>query len=148
MARARGAPLLLLVAGEGELAPAVAAAGGEAVRMLGFQADVQRVLAASELFVMPSAREGTSLAVLEAMASGLAAVVSDGPGNPEAVGDAGVVVPFGAVGAFSEALERLTREPLTRKRLASAAQERVAREFSIESFLSGTRRVYEEALLR
>jgi glycosyltransferase involved in cell wall biosynthesis len=148
-ARARGAPLVLVVAGDGPLREemtAQAVAGGDGVRMLGFRDDVESLLGACDVFVMPSAREGSSLAVLEAMSHGLPTVVSDGAGNPEAVGEAGVVVPFGDVSALADALEQLVREPHTRKRLGAAARERVAHDFSLESFLAETRRVYEEAL--
>ena len=55
------------------------------------------------MFVLPSEREGQALAVLEAMAHELPVIVSDGVGNPEAVGSAGVVVPLGDVAALAEA---------------------------------------------
>ena len=94
-AAGRGAPVVLLVAGDGPQADAVAALASPAVRPLGFRRDADRLLAAADIFVLPSTREGLSFAVLEAMAQGLALVVSDGPGNPEAVADAGLVVPAG-----------------------------------------------------
>ena len=46
---------------------------------------------------LPSLWEGMAYAVLEAMALGRALLVSDGPGNPDAVGDAGLVFPAGDV---------------------------------------------------
>ena len=70
-----------------------------------------RLLAAADAFVMPSEREGLSLAVLEAMGRGLPVVVSDGAGNPEAVGDAGIVVPLGDVSALAAALAPAGRRP-------------------------------------
>ncbi len=70
------------------------------------------------------------------MAHGLAMIVSDGPGNPEAVGDAGVVVPVGDVAGFAAALRR---DPAP---LGAAARERVQREFTVERLLDGVRAAY------
>lgn len=146
LVRSRGLPLVLLVAGEGPLREEISGRAGEGVRALGFRKDTGRLLAAADLFVMPSAREGASLALLEAMAHGLPAVVSDGPGNPEVIGDAGIVVPFGDEHAFAEALARLASDPAERDRRGAAARRRVEREFDADSFVSGIERVYEAVL--
>ncbi len=98
---------MLLVAGDGPQADEVAGLASRAIRPLGFRRDVDRLLVAADIFVLPSTREGLSFAVLEAMAQGLALVVSDGPGNPEAVGDSGIVVPAGDVDAWAAALAAL-----------------------------------------
>jgi glycosyltransferase involved in cell wall biosynthesis len=95
---------------------------------------------------MPSSREGASLALLAAMGHGLPVVVSDGPGNPEAVGDAGIVAPFGEEHAFAEALAALAADPAERRRIGAAARERVEREFDADSFVKAIERVYEEVL--
>jgi glycosyltransferase involved in cell wall biosynthesis len=95
---------------------------------------------------MPSRHEGLSFAVLEAMAAGVACVVSDGPGNPEAVADSGVVFPAGDADGLRAALARLAADPAQRARLAAAAQERAAAEFSIARFLERMGAVYAEAL--
>ena len=52
---------------------------GSRVRWFGDRADVDRLLRAADLFVLLSHREGLPLAVLEALASGLPAVVTDLP---------------------------------------------------------------------
>ncbi len=145
-AREGGAPLVLLVAGDGPQAEAVRARRSGGVRPLGFRRDPERLLAAADVFVLPSTREGLSFAVLEAMGHGLATVVSDGPGNPEAVGDAGVIVPAGDETALAAALARLAGEPAERRRLGDAARERVAARFSLSAMLSGTRAAYDAVL--
>ena len=141
-ARARGAALVLLLAGDGPQAADAEDRAGPAVRPLGFRDDVPRLLAAADLLVMPSAREGISFAVLEAMGRGLAMVVSDGPGNPEAVGDAGVVVPFGDRQALTAALTRLATDHDERVRLGAAARERVRTTFTLERLRAETQEVY------
>jgi glycosyltransferase involved in cell wall biosynthesis len=139
---AAGVPnAVVLVAGEGPQHDALAAAGA---RMLGFRRDPERLLAAADVLVMPSRHEGLSFAVLEAMAAGLPCVVSDGPGNPEAVGDAGVVFPAGDEVALREALARLAADPAERARLAEAARARAASEFSVDRFLERMGAIYAE----
>ena len=142
-ARERGAPLTLLVAGSGPLANELAALAGDAVRPLGYRTDPQRLLAAADIFMLPSEREGLSFAVLEAMATGLALVVADGPGNPEAVGEAGLVLPAGDAEAFATTLAELAADPERRAQLGAAARARAAERFTLEAMCDGVRAAYE-----
>jgi glycosyltransferase involved in cell wall biosynthesis len=84
--------------------------------------------------------------VLEAMAHGLAMVVSDGSGNPEAVGDAGVVVPVGDVDAWAAELARLAADADERARLQRAARARAVARFSVERFRNDIEAIYDELL--
>jgi glycosyltransferase involved in cell wall biosynthesis len=145
-ARDRGARLVLLIAGGGPLEREVAAHAGPAVRPLGHRDDLEELFAAADLFLLPSHREGMSFALLEAMAYGLAAVVADGTGNVETVGEAGVVFPAGDLEAMSERLFDLSEDADSRNRLGNAARERIRNELSIGRFLEGTREQYEAAL--
>lgn len=145
-AAAQGAPVILLLAGDGPLAAEVRARASACVRPLGYRGDPARLLAAADVFVLPSEREGLSFAVLEAMASGLAIVVSDGPGNPEAIGDTGIVVASGNVDALAAALRSLALDTAARGRLGAAARERAAREFGEERMLAGIADAYAAAL--
>jgi glycosyltransferase involved in cell wall biosynthesis len=140
-----GAPLVLLVAGDGPQAAEVAGRASASVRPLGFRSDPGRLLAAADVFVLPSEREGLSFAVLEAMAHGLALVVADGAGNPEAVGDAGLVVPAGDVGALAAALRSLAVDSYERARLGAAARERALGSFGLERMLAGVAEAYAVA---
>ncbi len=143
-ARADGVPLVLLVAGSGLEEGAVRAHEGPAVRAVGFSKDPERLLTAADVFVMPSEREGLSLAVLEAMGHGLATVVSDGAGNPEAVDEAGLVTPLGDSAGLAATLAELARDPQLRERLGRAGRERVERLFSAERFLDDMSGVFED----
>src|SRR5262249_39898835 len=93
-AASKGTPVVLLFAGDGPMRGELEALAPEnhTVHVLGFQSDTHRLFAAADFFVLPSRREGLSFALLEAMSHGLTPIVSDAPGNPEAVGDAGVIV--------------------------------------------------------
>jgi glycosyltransferase involved in cell wall biosynthesis len=145
-ARAGGAEVVLLIAGDGPLEREVSARQSKGVQTLGHRDDLEDLYAAADLFVLPSHREGMSFALLEAMAHGLVPVVSDGPGHAETVGSAGVVFPAGDLPALSESLAALAADPEARAQRGTAARERVAAELSLERFLAGTRAQYEAAL--
>jgi glycosyltransferase involved in cell wall biosynthesis len=145
-AAAAGAPLVLLVAGGGPLLECARALAGPAVRVLGQRGDPRNLLAASDILVMPSRREGQSIAVLEAMRDGRAVIVSDGPGNPELVGDAGLVVPVGDVAALAAAFARLAADPGARARLGAAARRRYDEGFSMARFEERMEVLYRETL--
>jgi glycosyltransferase involved in cell wall biosynthesis len=144
-----GAPLALLVAGDGPLRPDLERAAREGgpgtVHMLGFRRDVDRLLGAADFFVLSSRREGLSFSVLEAMSLGLPPVVSDAPGNPEAVGDAGIVVERGDVAGFAEAFRLLLNES-ERRVLGERARDRVSRAFRADEMVRRTRDVYDEVV--
>jgi glycosyltransferase involved in cell wall biosynthesis len=142
------AGVTLLVVGDGPLRAQFELAGGQGadLRVLGRRQDVRRLLAAADVFLLPSRREGLSFALLEAMSLGLAPVVSDGPGNPEAVGDAGIVVPFGDVAGFAAALSRLRDDVAFRFQLSAKARARTLGNFSAERMLRETKEAYEAAL--
>ena len=136
-----------LIVGDGPLAERVSTRiDGDGIRALGHRNDVGALLDACDVFTLPSEREGISLALLEAMARRRAVLVSDGPGNPEAVGDAGVIVPYGDSGALADSIGRLTGDRALRERLGEAARARFLERFTIERMVEETRRVYESAL--
>lgn len=148
VAAARRAGVTLLVAGEGPLEAELRAQADATVRVLGFRRDLPDLLQAADLFLMPSEREGQSMAVLEAMAAGRALVVSDGPGNPEAVADTGVVTPYGDVDALAAALASLAADPAARARLGAAARARVEAELSVTRFQERWGAIYARLLTR
>ena len=98
----------------------------EQVQFLGFRSDPQTFLLQAGVFVLPSRFEGMPNALLEAMAAGLAVVVTDAsPGPLEVVvnGVSGLVVPSDDPFALAEALDRLATDPLLRERLGAAARD-------------------------
>ena len=145
-AAAAGASLVLLVAGDGPLAPAVAARAGPLVHVLGHRDDPETLFAAADVLVMPSWREGASIAVLEAMRAGIAVVVADSPGNRELVGDSGLIVAAGDTSALTDALTRLAGDRELRETLGAAGRARFQARHSPKAFLAATAAVYSEAL--
>lgn len=105
------------------------------VEFVGRTTDVPDYLRASDIFVLPSYREGLPNAVLEAMASGVACVVSRLPGvTDRLIADEanGLLVEPGDVGGLADALDRLLRTPALRAQLGARARETVLAGYSIE----------------
>jgi glycosyltransferase involved in cell wall biosynthesis len=146
LARARGATFVLLLVGDGPLLDDVHAAAGPATRVLGFRDDADRLFRAADLFVMPSLREGSSFALLEAMGHGLAIVASDGRGIREMVGDSAIIASAGDVDAFAGAIIELASDRARRDELGAEARARVGDRFGVERFVAATHQVYEAVL--
>jgi glycosyltransferase involved in cell wall biosynthesis len=123
---------------------------GDAVRMLGPRDDVPKLLAASDVFVMPSLREGLPMSLLEAGAAGLPAVASAVGGIPEVVehGVTGVLIPAGDVERLSEGLLELLRDPVRRQELGEAAQLRVSARFGLTRTIEALEGLYVDLLAR
>lgn len=122
----------------------------ERVRFLGRRQDVPELLAACDVFALPSLYEGSSLAVLEAMAAGRPVVSSAIGGTEELIedGDSGLLVPPGDAGALRDALRRLLDDAGLRDSLAARARERVERRFTRERMAAEVTAIYEELLRR
>ncbi len=117
--------------------------GGGHVRRIGFEPDVRNLLSLSEALVHPSHSEGFSLAVLEAMASGLP-VVATRCGGPEEIvedGVSGLLVPVGAPRELAAALRRLLAEPEAARAMGQAAARR-AGAFRLEATARGIEAIY------
>ena len=141
-----GPPVVGLVAGEGPMRTELERTPSGNLRILGYRDDLDRVLRASDACVMTSEREGSSLVILEAMARRLPVVVSDGAGNPEAVGEDGIVTPFGDARAVADALRRLVASPELRRDLGERGRGRVERLHDARRMVAATRAVYEGAI--
>lgn len=91
-------------------------------------AEMMRLLAEHDAYLLPSAFEGMPHAMLEAMAQGCVPVVSDIPsGVPEVVDDGrqGFRVPIGDVDGFASRLADLQADPARRAAMAAAAHRRI-----------------------
>lgn len=100
--------------------------------------------------VCPSRREGYGVVARQAMAHGRPVVATAVGGLAEAIvdGESGVLVPPGDPQALRRALERLLADPDLRRRLGSAARERVRERYSREVAARATLAAYEDALSR
>jgi glycosyltransferase involved in cell wall biosynthesis len=139
----------VVVVGDGPsreaLAAQVARLGlGERVRLLGERADVREVLAALDVFVLPSRTEGMSNALLEGMAMALPVVATAVGGNPEVVTPGtGVLVPAEDPGAMAAAVTDLLDAPERAAALGSAARRRVEERYGARAMVRRLEAVYD-----
>ena len=136
----------LVLAGDGPLRAELEARAheldiAESVRFLGVRRDVPALLRTWDVFCLSSLSEGTSVTLLEAMASGLPAAVTAVGGNPEIVeeGKTGVLVPRGDAQSMGGALIRLLGDAGMRERMGRAGQERVRGSFTLDGMIDGYR---------
>lgn len=119
----------------------------DSVLFAGYREDAARLCAAFDLFTLSSVHEGLSIALLEAMAAGTPAVVTDAGGLPEVVEDGvhGRVVPRRDPAALAAAIVELLSDDGLRARMGRAARKR-ARGFDIRRAVRRMEQVYEELL--
>jgi len=129
-------------------AQAAALALGDRVVFLGHRTDIPALLAACDVFALPSLYEGSSLAVLEAMAAGRAVVSSAIGGTDELIrdGDSGLLVAPGDAEALAAALRRLFADDELRAALARRGRARVERDFTSDVMSQRVTRIYERLL--
>jgi glycosyltransferase involved in cell wall biosynthesis len=106
----------------------------ERVKLLEFRSDIPELLAASDCFVLSSDSEGLSYSIVESMAAGLPAVVTNVGGNKELVthGESGYLVARDDPEQFAVYLEKMTSDARARRELGEKARVRAKRSFSIE----------------
>jgi len=107
------------------------------VLLAGVFDEIDELLSAADLFVLPSYEEGMSLALLEAMAAGLPVVASDIPGNRPLVsdGEQGLLVPPRDAAALAAAIDRIWNEADLAAQLGAAARDRAMSRFSLDRTL-------------
>ncbi len=115
------------------------------VRFLGVRQDVPGLLAAADLFVLPSRSEGMPNALLEAMAAGLPVVSFNvgGVGEVLSHGQTGLLVPPEDVDGMSRAMQSLLESEQERRRLGAAAQECIRSQHTLESMCGKYARLFE-----
>ena len=116
----------------------------ERVHLLGFREDAADVIAAADVFAMPSLSEGLPLAIIEAMFAGRAIIASRIGGIPEVVTDGAealLAVP-GDDANLAERLRALLVSPELRARLGEAASRRAAFRLTLERMTDEYERIY------
>ncbi len=120
----------VLIAGEGKLGKKLKKLSSELgttskVKFLGFirNEDLPSLYQSSDIFVLPSKKEGMSNSMLEAMASGLPIITTDVGGIEELIKENGIVIPQGRIDVLADALTELILNPEKRRRMGIESRE-------------------------
>jgi glycosyltransferase involved in cell wall biosynthesis len=139
----------LVLVGEGEehqsLLKLISTYGLEKrVFLLGFVPDVRQYLAAADVFLMPSRKEGMPFGLLEAGRAGLPVIAARVGGIPEVVehGQNGLLIRPNDIDGLADAMTRLLTDREEAMRLGAELKKTVAGKFSEEEMLRQTTSVY------
>jgi glycosyltransferase involved in cell wall biosynthesis len=147
-------PLRILVIGDGPQADEIYEfvrenALEDTVIFAGFQKNVVDILPAFDVFVLPSLTEGTSMALLEAMACGLPIIATAVGGTPKVVDSHknGLLVPPASPQAIVDAAQQLYADTGFRKKIGDAALRTIESDFSITRWLEKINSIYVGAFI-
>lgn len=153
MARPELSALHLVVVGDGELrgellSRAAALGIDGRVHFLGARRDLGNILAAVDIFTMPSFWEGLPLSMVLAMGAGLPVVASRVAGIPEVVnhGVTGLLVDPGDSTQLAQALHGLVVDRPLRARLGEAARAFVLPRFGVDGYVASIATLYDRLL--
>ncbi len=124
-----------------DLEPMFAACGlGARLRRLGYRDDVPAILAAADIFALPSHFEGLPMSIIEAMLAGLPVVATaiSGPREQVVDGVTGLLVPPAQPAPLAAALARLVADADLRRRMGEAGRARALARFSEAAVVART----------
>jgi glycosyltransferase involved in cell wall biosynthesis len=144
----------LLMVGDGELRDEALRLSeelglGKQITFQTFRQDVPDVLAAADIFVLPSLWEGLPIGLLEAMAMGKAIIASDVDGTGEVLKHErnGLLVKTGElVSSLTEALVRLGRDREMQKKFRQGAIEMINERFNVTRMAREIEDIYTNVL--
>jgi glycosyltransferase involved in cell wall biosynthesis len=115
------------------------------VHFFGTSTDIAALYGELDVFVLSSNAEGTSMSVLEAMASGICVVATSVGGTPDLLADgaSGVLVPPGDSAALAIALCGVLRDPARRQRLADAGRSRAEEHYNERLMVDAYEALYD-----
>jgi glycosyltransferase involved in cell wall biosynthesis len=145
--------LLALIAGDGELrgeleAHASALGIADRVRFLGWRRDLAAIYAATDVFLLTSRNEGTPVALIEAMASGVPGISTDVGGVKDVITSdaAGARVRDGDVDGLSGHVVRYLSDRDGRLRAGQRARAAVLDRYSLDRLVGDVNALYRELL--
>jgi glycosyltransferase involved in cell wall biosynthesis len=118
------------------------------VIFMGMRSDVPAILAASDLFTMPSSGEACPMAILEAMAMKKAIVALDEGGPRELVehGKSGLLSQQGDIQQLAEYILTLANDPDLRKQMGECARRRVEEYLNPQRQANEVEQIYRRVL--
>lgn len=120
----------------------------EHVIFTGYRSDVRQILAACDLYTMPSDGEPCAVVFLEAMAMKKPVVALANGGTPEIVehGTAGLLAPPGNIPRLAEHIQTLIDDPALRQRMGACGRQRVEQCFNPQLMARQVEQVYQRVL--
>ena len=144
---------VLLIVGDGpqraELEQQAQGLGIDAsVRFLGTRDDVYQLLAAADVFVLPSVSEGMPMALLEALGMGVAVVASNLTGIADVVEDGchGLLTAPGKPDSLASAVIRLLEDDTLRANLSQNGRQLVRREYTVDRMCKRYEILFQESM--
>jgi glycosyltransferase involved in cell wall biosynthesis len=118
------------------------------LQLLGLRSDIGDLLAAADLWVMPSLSEGLPMALLEAMFAGLPVIASNVGGIPAVIEDSvnGALVPPSNPIALVARLADFLRAPVAAKELGERARMKAQQEYSVRRMAERYVALYSNAI--
>ena len=146
----RGIDLEFFIAGDGELLDTCReriAREDLSVKVLGWQSDIEKVLAAADIVVLTSDNEGTPLSLIQAGMVGLPVVTTKVGSVPEIVldGVTGIITSL-EVREISDALEKLASNPGLRATMGVSAKEFTLANFGVQRLVNDHEELYKRLL--
>lgn len=145
--------LVALIAGDGELRVdlerrATALGIADRVRFLGWRRDLVTIYAASDVFLLTSRNEGTPVALIEAMASGIPGVSTDVGGVKDVIvsADTGTRVGDHSGDALAAQVTRYLADPDMRRQSGTRARAVVLDRFSLDRLVHDVGTLYRDLL--
>ncbi len=149
LANLKEIPYLYYILGEGELREEltlqIKQRGLEnKIFLLGHQENINEILPAFDIFVLPSIKEGLPYTLLEAGSAGLPVIASQVGGIPEIIENlkSGLLVPPGRPNEIKHALIYLTNHPEEMKSFGENLKNTVQEKFSLQRMVSQTEELY------
>ncbi len=116
---------------------------GDIFLLPGYKPNAGSLIKAFDVFVLSSRREGFPYVILEAMQAGLPIIATDVGGVPEALGQAGILVPPENPQALADAITKLINNPDLMSDLSAKALIR-SQNFTQEKMLAETEKIYKK----
>jgi glycosyltransferase involved in cell wall biosynthesis len=146
---------VFLLAGDGELRPELERFSGELgirdrTRFLGWRRDLAVIYGASDVFLLTSRNEGTPVALIESLASGVPAVSTDVGGVRDVLDgeDLGYLAAFGDSAALANAVLDLLADPARRRAMGGRGRQAMVARFGVDRLIDEVEALYRDLLQR
>jgi len=150
-------PFTMVLAGDGDLlepTKALAAELGltdEQVKFVGFRKDIKNLFKGSDLYINSSEHEALSFLIVEAMAAGLPAIITDMGGNSDIIktpADGGLLVEYDNPESMAGAMKQFLEDPAFLAECRANAGKNIRERFEVNGMCAATYEVYQKAVNR